>query len=77
MTKTSPAKPILKPTLKPPQELIELPVDSGAIFQAVGILSGEVAFDNPGASITVEGKKYPLYYSTEHRSAFGALKLNV
>lgn len=73
MTKTSPAKPIPKPR----QELIELPEDSGAIFQAVGILPGVVVFENPGASITVEGKQYPLYYSTEHRGAFGALKLNV
>lgn len=73
MTKTSLAKPIPKPR----QELIELPEDSGAIFQAVGILPGEVVFDNPGASIMVEGKQYPLYYSTEHRGAFGALKLNV
>ena len=32
---------------------------------------------NPGASITVEGKQYPLYYSTEHRGAFQALKMNV
>ena len=77
MTKTSPAKPILKPTLKPRQELIELPEDSGAIFQAVGILPGVVVFDSPSASITVEGKQYPLYYSTEHRGAFQALKMNV
>jgi len=72
-TKPAPTKPIPKPR----QELIELPEDSGAIFQAVGILPGEVVFDNPGASITVEGKQYPLYYSTEHRSAFQALKMNV
>ena len=73
MTKTSPAKP--KP--KPRQELIELPEDSGAIFQAVGILPGDVAFEDQGASITVEGKQYRLFYSTEHRNAFEALKLNV
>jgi len=36
-----------------------------------------VVFDNPGASITIEGKQYPLYYSTEHRGAFQALKMNV
>ncbi len=73
MTKTSPAKP--KP--KPRQSLIELPEDSGAIFQAVGILPGNVAFEEQVASITVEGKQYRLFYSKEHRNAFEALKLNV
>ena len=77
MTKTSPVKPILKPTLKPRQELIELPEDSGAIFQAVGILPGEVVFNERGASIMVAGKQYPLFYAREHRGAFGALKLQV
>jgi hypothetical protein len=73
MTKPSPTKP--KP--KPRQELIELPEDSGAIFQAVGMLPGDVAFEERGASITVEGKQYRLFYSTEHRNAFEALKINV
>jgi hypothetical protein len=73
MTKTSPTKP--KP--KPRQELIELPEDSGAIFQAVGILPGDVVFEEQGASITVEGKQYRLFYSREHRNAFEALKMNV
>jgi hypothetical protein len=77
MTKTSPTKPIVKPKPKPRQELIELPEDSGAIFQAVGILPGDVAFEEQGASITVEGKQYRLFYSREHRNAFEALKLNV
>jgi hypothetical protein len=77
MTKTSPAKPIVKPKPKPRQELIELPEDSGAIFQAVGILPGDVSFSEQGASITVEGKEYRLFYSREHRNAFEALKLNV
>lgn len=77
MTKTSPTKPIPKPKSKPSQELIELPEDSGAIFQAVGILPGDVMFSDQGASITVEGKQYRLFYSGEHRNAFEALKLNV
>lgn len=77
MTKTSPTKPIPKPKPKPSQELIELPSDSGAIFQAVGILPGDVSFSDQGASITVEGKQYRLFYSREHRNAFEALKLNV
>ena len=50
MTKTSPTKP--KP--KPRQELIELAEDSGAIFQAVGILPCDVAFEEQGASISDE-----------------------
>ena len=77
MTKTSPAKPIPKPKPKSSQSLIELPEDSGAIFQAVGILPGDVIFQDQGASITVEGKQYRLFYSGEHRNAFEALKLNV
>ena len=77
MTKASPSKPIPKPKPKPSQDLIELPEDSGAIFQAVGILPGDVAFEDQGASITVEGKQYRLFYSREHRNAFEALKLNV
>jgi hypothetical protein len=77
MTKTSPAKPIPKPKPKPSQSLIELPEDSEAIFQAVGILPGNVAFEEQGASITVEGKQYRLFYSREHRNAFEALKMNV
>lgn len=77
MTKTSPTKPIPKPKPKPSQSLIELPEDSGAIFQAVGILPGDVMFNEQGASITVGGKQYRLFYSTEHRNAFEALKMNV
>jgi hypothetical protein len=73
MTKTSPAKP--KP--KPRQELIELPEDSGAIFQAVGILPGDVMFSDQGALIAIEGKQYRLFYSREHRNAFQALKMHV
>jgi hypothetical protein len=77
MTKTSPSKPIPKPKPKPSQSLIELPEDSGAIFQAVGILPGDVTFSDQGASITVEGKQYRLFYSGEHRNAFQALKMHV
>jgi len=77
MTKASPSKPIPKPKPKPSQDLIELPEDSGAIFQAVGILPGDVAFEDQGASITVGAKQYRLFYSREHRNAFEALKLNV
>lgn len=73
MTKTSLAKP--KP--KPRQSLIELPEDSGAIFQAIGLLPGDVVFGERGASLTVEGKQYRLFYSRMRRNAFEALKLNV
>src|SRR3569832_165481 len=77
MTKTSPAKPIPKPTPKSSPSLIELPEDSGAIFQAVGILPGDVIFEDQSASIAIEGKQYRLFYSREHRNAFQALKMNV
>jgi hypothetical protein len=73
MIKTSPTKP--KP--KPRQSLVELPEDSGAIFQAVGLLPGDVAFGEQGASITVEGKQYRLFYPKSRRKALEALKLNV
>ena len=55
MTKTSPAKP--KP--KPRQSLIELPEDSGAIFQAVGILPGDVAFSEQGFFYQSNKTLYP------------------
>ena len=49
MTKTSPAK----PKQNPRQSLIELLEDSAAIFQAVGILPGDVAFSAQGASTAI------------------------
>lgn len=76
-------KPVLKPRQKPRLELVELAEDSGAIFQAVGILPGDVLFNENveglchRLSIKVLEKQYPLYYSPEHRSAFIALKRNV
>jgi hypothetical protein len=42
MTETNPTKPIPKPKPKPSQSLIKLPEDSGAIFQAVEIIPGDV-----------------------------------
>lgn len=70
--KTPPTKPVRKPA----QQLIELPEDSGAIFQAIGIVPGEVNLEKP-ASVTVEGKQYPLFYTPERKGVFDALQKNI
>ncbi|MDF5725704.1 MAG: hypothetical protein PUP91_35705 [Rhizonema sp. PD37] len=47
-----------------------------AIFQAVGIITGIVTFNPEGkATVAIQGKDYPLYYSPNHRKAFDALRL--
>lgn len=61
---------------EPAQEAGEPPEPSNAIFQAVGIIPGIVKFDKEGkATVAIESKEYPLYYSPNHRKAFDALRL--
>lgn len=51
---------------------------SGAIFQAIGIITGEVNFDEENiASVTVEGKTYPLLYKPHLKVAMFALRLEI
>ena len=42
-------------------ELLETPPD-GALFQAVGVIAGDVTFNDEGkATVTIGGKEYPLF----------------
>lgn len=48
------------------------------LFQAIGIIPGEVSFDEEGfASVKVADQTYPLFYTPRLRRAFQALKLEI
>ncbi|NES87020.1 MAG: hypothetical protein F6K10_40055, partial [Moorea sp. SIO2B7] len=52
--------------------------ENDVIFQAVGIIKGEVNFSDDGEnSITLAGKKYPLFYIPSKRRAWDALKKEI
>ncbi len=56
----------------------EPPLSSNALFQAIGIIVGDVHFDQRGkGSLTIEQKSYPLLYSATHKKAYDALKLTL
>src|SRR6476469_7175401 len=59
-------KKILKPIKRSPSPTAEidpsLPENPDAIFQAVGIIVGEVAFSDKKAFVTIADKQYPLFY---------------
>lgn len=65
----------VEPTPNP--ETTEQKPEESAIFQAVGIIVGDVTFEEEKAFIAIGGKQYPLFYSPSHKRAFAALKLNV
>ena len=54
---------------------------SGALFQAVGIITGKVNFilegDNERSTITIGNKEYPLFYAPRKQRAFEALKKEI
>lgn len=57
--------------------LLEAPPD-GAIFQAVGVIVGDVAFDDDGkATVAIAGKDFPLYYAPFRKKAYEALRMEV
>lgn len=58
-------------------ELLEAPPE-GAMFQAVGVVMGDVAFNDEGkATLAFGGKEYPLYYAPPHKKAYEALKIEI
>lgn len=58
-------------------ELLEAPPD-GAMFQAVGIIVGDVTFDDDGkATVAIAGKDFPLYYAPFRKKAYEALRMEV
>lgn len=58
-----------------PKDHIE---DLGAIFQAVGVITGEVEIGEDGKNtITISNNKYPLFYITQKFRVFEALKKEI
>jgi hypothetical protein len=80
-TSIAETKKILKPIKRSPSPPAEidpsLPENPDAIFQAVGILVGEVAFSDKKASVTIADKQYPLFYASSHKKSFEALKIHL
>lgn len=82
---TPPPKPAivaLKPRNEEPKsasdpETTEQKPEETAIFQAIGVIVGDVTFEEEKAFIAIEGKPYPLFYAPSRKKAFEALKLNV
>ncbi|BAY42483.1 hypothetical protein SAMD00079811_00600 [Scytonema sp. HK-05] len=69
---------------QPTAEAIEQktePEEPGALFQAVGVLSGKVNFilegENERSTITIGNKEYPLFYAPSKKRAYEALKKEI
>jgi hypothetical protein len=57
--------------------LLEAPPD-GALFQAVGIIVGDVTFNKEGkATVAIGEKVFPLFYAPPHKRAYEALKIEI
>ena len=58
--------------------LTEKEPESTAIFQAVGIIRGEVDFPEDGkTTVTIGRQKYPLFYTSRYRLAYSGLKKQI
>ncbi|MFL9466983.1 hypothetical protein AB0759_41090, partial [Scytonema tolypothrichoides VB-61278_2] len=54
------------------------PEEPGAIFQAVGVITGKVKFGEANDNtITIGNKEYPLFYAPRKQKAFDALKKEI
>src|SRR4028118_694996 len=71
-----PSLPVETPT-RPDEIDLSLPENQDAIFQAIGIIAGEVAFSGKKTSIIIADKQYPLFYSSTRKKAFEALKIHI
>ena len=61
-----------KPTSE--HDASEQTVERTAIFQAIGVVKGEVYFTEEGkATVTLRGKEYPLLCASPKRRAYDAL----
>ncbi len=59
-------------------ELTEPEPESTAIFQAIGIIKGEVDFPEDGkTTVTIGRQKYPLFYTSRYRLAYSGLKKQI
>lgn len=54
-------------------ELLEAPPD-GAIFQAVGVIVGEVTFSEGKATVAIGEKTFPLFYAPQKKKVYYALE---
>lgn len=46
-------------------------------FQAIGIIEADISFEKNKATLTIEGKEYPLNYADNKWSAFHALRVHI
>lgn len=71
---------ILKPSLKlkGKTDLSQPESDVPVFFQAIGIITGSVQFNEERkASVKVAGVEYPLFYAANHRQVFVALSKEI
>jgi hypothetical protein len=59
-----------------PDPVTSDPVES-ALFQAVGIICGEITTDGDKTFVTIGEKSYALYYASTHKRAYEALKKEI
>jgi hypothetical protein len=71
-----PAKPVIRKQA-PALDLSHLPENPDALFQAIGIITGDVSFSGKEASITVEGKSYRLHYVSTNKRVLEFLRMQV
>jgi hypothetical protein len=58
-------------------DLLEASPD-GALFQAVGVIAGDVNFNDEGkATVAIGEKVFPLFYAPPHKRAYEALKREI
>lgn len=77
---------VAKPIKKAPAPAQPLPEEqsdneptesSQGIFQAIGVIVGEVNFSDNKAQIAIAEKQYPLHYASSHKRAYQALQLHI
>src|SRR4028119_139373 len=59
-------KPIKRSPTPPAEIDPSLPENPDAIFQAIGVIAGEVAFSDKKTYVTIADKQYPLFYASSH-----------
>ncbi len=65
----STSSPVLDPVASSPASTV--------LFQAVGIICGEITTDGDKTMVTIGEKLYALYYSSTHKRAYEALKKEI
>ncbi len=70
-----PAKPVRKQS--PAPDLLHLPENPNALFQAVGVIAGDVTFLGKESRITIAEKSYQLLYTPTYKKALEILRMVV